>query len=72
MYQRLNLLLAIWSSNALKLNKLKLDEIPVTLSELWSKEAQDIKYTVKEVLYRTGHINIVPQQGLTKSSKIPY
>ena len=71
MYQRLNLLLAIRSSNALKLNKLKLDEIPVKLSELCSKEAQDIKYAIKEVLYRTGHIIIVTQQGLTKSSKIP-
>ena len=61
MYQRLNLLLAIWSSNALKLNKLKLDEILLTLSELCSKEAQDIKYAIKEVFYRTGHIIIVSQ-----------
>ena len=61
MYQKLNLLLPIRSSNALKLNKLKLDKIPVILSELCSKEAQDIKYAIKEVLYRTGHIIIVPQ-----------
>ena len=48
MHQKLNLLLAIWSNNALKLNKLKLDEIPVTLSELCSKESQDVKYAIKE------------------------
>ena len=71
MHQKLNLLLAIWSNNALKLNKLKLDEIPVTLSELCSKESQDVKYAIKEDFHRTGRIIIVSQQGLTKSSKIP-
>ena len=37
-----------------------MDEIPVTMSDLCSKEAQDIKYAIKEGLYRTGHIIIIP------------
>ena len=48
-----------------------MDKIPKTLSEFCSKETQGVKYASKEGFYRTGHIIIVPQQGLTKSSKIP-